>query len=87
VSAADHDHHIFAGFRSPRWANRDERSAAATNAVSRRATSASTFPAAALSVILVAPLVRLIDAEHHGRVAHVGLAGMIKRAFLHGARV
>jgi TetR/AcrR family transcriptional regulator, mexCD-oprJ operon repressor len=43
--------------------------------------------APALTEILVALLVRLIDAEHHGRVARAGLAGMIERAFLRGAGV
>jgi hypothetical protein len=32
-------------------------------------------------------MVRLIDAERHGRVARAGLAGVIERAFLNGAGV
>ena len=43
--------------------------------------------APALTEILVALLVRLIDAERHGRVARAGLAGVIERAFLRGAGV
>jgi TetR/AcrR family transcriptional repressor of mexCD-oprJ operon len=43
--------------------------------------------APALTEIFVALLLRLIDAERHGRVARAGLAGVIERAFLRGAGV
>ena len=43
--------------------------------------------APALTEIFVALLLRLIGAERHGRVARAGLAGVIERAFLHGAGV
>jgi TetR/AcrR family transcriptional repressor of mexCD-oprJ operon len=43
--------------------------------------------APALTEILVGLMVRLIDAERHGRVARAGLAGVIERAFLRGAGV
>lgn len=42
------------------------------------------IPAPALTEILVAMLLGLVDAEHRGRVARAGLAAMIERAFLHG---
>lgn len=43
--------------------------------------------APALTEILVGLMVRLIDAERHGRVARAGLADVIRRAFLRGAGV
>jgi TetR/AcrR family transcriptional repressor of mexCD-oprJ operon len=43
--------------------------------------------APALTEIFVALLLRLIDAERHGRVARAGLASVIERAFLRGAGV
>jgi len=43
--------------------------------------------APALTEILVALLLGLIDAERRGRVARAGLAGLIERAFLRGAGV
>lgn len=43
--------------------------------------------ASTLTEIFVALLLGLIDAEHHGRVARVGLAEVIERVFLRGAGV